>query len=581
MRWARPGYAFILALLVTAPLLRPGYLLLRDAVSTPRSYLSAGALGLISAPRATPQDFAVALASRLLDGGVVVKAVLILGLWLAGWGAAQLVSVALPAAGAAGQFVAITLAIWNPYVGERLLQGHWSLLVGYGCLPWVAATMLALRSTNDASWWGFFGLAFWVALAGLTPTGLMLAATVALVCVFAPGSGRPRWQCAAVASGVTAVGALPWLTASALGPSLSAGAAGIRLGVIAFAPRAEPGLGTLASLASLGGIWNGEAVPSSRTTLFAVLSAIILLGVVAIGLPTVARRAVSVPLLVLAAVSVLAPAVLATGPGREELCAVIDALPGLGVLRDGQKWVALAMPGYALAAAAAVVTLRSGLRPLKPAVTALVCCIALIFALPDLAWGVWGKVAPVHYPAGWTAMAGLINGAPGDPGPIAVLPAGTMRRFTWSGPAPVLDPLPRWVRTDVLTTGDLVISGSTVPGEGHHARSVQELLLAGSDPSTLAAAGVGWLVVESDSAGDMGAAARTVNRLTPAYRDGELAVYRIGGAVTDTAAAHLRAGVLAHLAWLALLTVGAAGLAGDCARRYLRRVGAQKVTPPR
>ncbi|WP_265185120.1 hypothetical protein [Mycobacterium tuberculosis] len=37
MRWFRPGYALVLVLLLAAPLLRPGYLLLRDAVSTPRS----------------------------------------------------------------------------------------------------------------------------------------------------------------------------------------------------------------------------------------------------------------------------------------------------------------------------------------------------------------------------------------------------------------------------------------------------------------------------------------------------------------------------------------------------------------
>ena len=43
---ARPAYALLLALLVVAPLLGPGYLLLRDAVSTPRSYLSDTALGL-------------------------------------------------------------------------------------------------------------------------------------------------------------------------------------------------------------------------------------------------------------------------------------------------------------------------------------------------------------------------------------------------------------------------------------------------------------------------------------------------------------------------------------------------------
>ncbi|WP_297699252.1 hypothetical protein [Mycobacterium sp.] len=569
MRWTRPGYALVLALLVVGPLLAPGYLLLRDAVSTPRSYLSDTALGLTSAPRATPQDFAVALASHLVDGGVVVKALLVLGLWLAGWGAARLVEVALPGAGAPGQFVATTLAIWNPYVAERLLQGHWSLLVGYGCLPWVATAMLTLRTTG-AGRMGFFGLAFWIGLAGLTPTGLLLAATVALVCVSVAGAGRPRWWCAAAALGAALVAALPWLVASVLGASLTAHTAANRLGVEAFAPRAEPGLGTLASLASLGGIWNGDAVPGSRATLFAVFSAVVLLGVVAAGLPTVTRRPVAVPLLVLAAVSVLVPAALATGPGLHLLGAVVDAAPGVGVLRDGQKWVALAVPGYALAGAGAVVTLRRWVPPPTDVVTAPICCLALLLALPDLAWGVGGKVSPVHYPRGWAAVATAINEPAGDPGTIAVLPAGTMRLFPWSGAAPVLDPLPRWVRAEVLTSGDLVISGTTIPGEGAHARAVRELLLTGPDPSALAAAGVGWLVVDSGSAGDMGAAARTLSALAPVHRDNEIELYRIGGQSAGVPADRRAATMFAHLAWLALLIVGGAGAGIDAWRRRAR-----------
>ncbi|PJE21421.1 MAG: hypothetical protein CK431_21935 [Mycobacterium sp.] len=544
---ARPAYALALSLLVVGPLLGPGYLLLRDAVSTPRSYLSDTALGLTAAPRATPQDFAVALASQVLDGGVVVKALLVLGLWLAGWGAARLVVAVLPVAAGGGEFVAITLAIWNPYVAERLLQGHWSLLVGYGCLPWVATAMLGMRAGST----GMFGLAFWIALAGLTPTGLILAATVALVCVAGPGAGRPRWLCAVAALGFSVVGALPWLTASLLGSSLRVGTGA---GVHAFAPRAEPGLGTLFSLAGLGGIWNGEAVPTSRTTLFVAAAAVVLLGVVVAGLPVVARRPAARPLLLLCVAAVVVPAVLASGPGLHVLRAAVDAVPGLGVLRDGQKWVALAVPGYVLAAAGAVLTLR---RRLPSAATAAVCCLALVLVLPDLAWGVWGRVSPVRYPPGWTAVAERINA---EPGAVAVLPAGTMRRFSWSGPAPVLDPLPRWVRADVLTTGDLVISGVTVPGEGDHARAVQQMLLSGQDPSSLAAAGVAWLVVESGTPGDTGAGARTVGSLTPAYRYGDIALYRIGGHSAGVPASHRRSVLLAHFAWLALLVAGGVGL---------------------
>jgi hypothetical protein len=565
VRWPQIGYALALALLVVAPLLGPGYLLLRDAVSTPRSYLSDSALGLMSAPRATPQDFAVAVASHCIDGGVVVKALLVVGLWLAGWGAARLVAMVLPESGTAGQFVAITLAIWNPYVGERLLQGHWSLVLGYGCLPWVATTMLGLRSSDRPGWAPFFGLAFWIALAGLTPTGLMLAATVALVCVAAPGAGRPRWLCAAAASGDAVVAALPWLTASVLGSSSADHVWTQAPDVATFAARAEPGLGTLGSLASLGGIWNGEAVPSSRATLFAVVSAVVLLAVVATGLPSLARRRAAMPLMVLAAVSVLVPAALATGPGLTALHTVVDAAPGLGVVRDGQKWVALAMPGYALAGAGAVLTLR---RWLRPAVTALACCAALVLSLPDIAWGLWGKVEPVQYPADWTTVAAMINDAPGD---VAVLPAGIMRRFTWSGPAPVLDPLPRWVRADVLMTGDLTVSGETVLGEGDHAREVQRMLLDGVAPAKLADMGVGWLVIESSAGGDMGSAARTLERLPAMHRGGDLVLYHIGGKTTAVPVNRRHITVIAHLVWLAMLAAGASGATVAGWRRCLRR----------
>jgi hypothetical protein len=564
-RWPAPAYALSLTLLITAPLLAPGYLLLRDAVSTPRSYLSDAALGLSeAAPRAVPQDFALAVASTLVDGGVLAKLLLICGLWAAGWGAAQLVSAVLPQAGIAGQFVATTVAIWNPYVAERLLQGHWSLLVGYGCLPWVAHTVLRLRSGGP----GFVRLAFWLALAGLTPTGLLLAATVAITCLAAPGAGRPRWQVGGVAAGLSLLAALPWLVSAAAASSLSTYQAAGVPGVAAFAARAEPSLGTLGSLAGLAGIWNAEAVPGSRSTLFALVATVVLLGVLAIGLPVAARTRAAVPLLVLAALAIVVPALMATGPGLALTRTVVEALPGLGVLRDAQKWVALAVPGYALAAAGAVVTLRRWFPAVKPAFAALACCVAVIAVLPDLAWGVGGKVSSVRYPPGWAAVAAQINA---DPRPVAVLPADSMRQFSWSGPAPVLDPLPRWVRADVLTTGDLTISGDTVRGEGGRARAVQDMLLQGADADRLAEAGVGWVVLESGSVGETGLATRTLAQLPVVYRDSELSLYRVGGNTAGAAGGQRLAVLAAHGVWLSVLLAGAAGMVLTAIGQFRRR----------
>ncbi|CAJ1496389.1 hypothetical protein [[Mycobacterium] holstebronense] len=556
-----PCYALGLTLLILAPLLRPGYLLLRDAVSTPRSYLTGAALGLGEAsPRAVPQDFAVALASRLIDGGTVVKALLFVGLWLAGCGAARLVATVLPEAGLPGQLVAITVAIWNPYVAERLLQGHWSLLVGYGCLPWVAAAMLGLRAGATGPM-RLFGLVFFLALAGLTPTGLLLAAVVALVCVAAPGSGPPRWWCAASALAIAATAALPWLMAVVLSPG---SAQGESAGVAAFAARAEPGLGTLGSLAGLGGIWNAEAVPGSRRTAFALVATAVFIGVLGLGWASVRELPAVRPLLILAGATVLTFTLAATGPGLALLRWATEIAPGLGVLRDGQKWVALAVPGYLLAGAGAVVGLRDRLAPAR---AALVCSVALIVVLPDLAWGVAGRVTPVHYPPGWAAVAAKINA---DPRPVAVLPADTMRHFPWAGPAPVLDPLPRWVRAEVLTTGDLTVGGQTVPGEGSHAREVQEALLSGAEPAGLGVKGVGWVVTESDVDGEIGSAAKTLTRLPVAYRDSDLTVYRVGGRAPKTSPGPRRAAMAAHLVWLAMLVAGAGGLTAPLIRRRLR-----------
>ena len=74
-----------------------------------------------------------------MDGGLAVKILLFLALIFAGLGAAGLGWYFLfPAT--RGQaltqgLAAATFGIWNPFVVERLLQGHWSLLLCYGALP--------------------------------------------------------------------------------------------------------------------------------------------------------------------------------------------------------------------------------------------------------------------------------------------------------------------------------------------------------------------------------------------------------------------------------------------------------------
>jgi hypothetical protein len=246
---------------------------------------------------------------------------------------------------------------------------------------------------------------------------------------------------------------------------------------------------------------------------------------------------------------------MATGPGLAAVEAVVRAVPGLGVLRDAQKWVALALPGYAVAGASAVVTLQ---HRVPRAATAAVCCLALVVVLPDLAWGVGGKVTAVRYPAGWPTAAALIND---DPRPVAVLPSDSMRHYPWAGDAPVLDPLPRWVSADVLTTGDLNIGGQTVPGEGERARAVDRLVRSGAGADELASAGVGWVVVEGSGQPRL--------TLPVAFTDDAITVYRVGG--EHPAASHRGVMIAAHLVWLAALLAGAIGMIATAVRRRRTR----------
>ncbi|MFD6398475.1 hypothetical protein [Nocardia sp. NPDC060249] len=600
------GYCALLTMIIVGPLAGSGYLLLRDAVSTPRSFLTDSALGVgAAAPRAVPQDAVLAVLSPVIDGGILVKAILIVALWSAGYGAAVLAR-RFVSASTGAQLVAATLALWNPYVAERLLQGHWSLLAGYAALPWTALAAARIRTATSrtesddnavgrrfgavGSFGGWAALTASFAAAGLTPTGSLLAAVIGLALV-----GRRAFLPAVVLWILTCA---PWLTATALG---SGAEPSDPAGVSAFAARAEPWLGTLGSLAGLGGIWNGEAVPASRTTPLALVGTLLLLGIVACGVRAVwALGRDGRALLVIAAVAIVLPALGATNWGLAAGEWLVVHVPGAGLLRDTQKYVALAMPAYVLCAAAACRTVtvaarrilahdadaavingptairddRAGFRP-----AAILFVLLLTLPLADLAWGVGGAMRPAHYPAGWQQVVDHID-APGD---VAVLPAGMFRRFPYSGTAPVLDPAPRILPNDVLQTGELRVRGYAVTGEGNRARAVERALLDGAPATELAALGVGWILIERTTPGPLGSSEKTLATAELTFQDEDLALYRVPSpALLDIATpAQRRISAAAHLLWATLLLTGliAAALRPDrtSARRADRAAAGNRL----
>lgn len=548
-------WSFSLAALALGPLLGAllpggGHLLLRDGVTTPRSHLTDSALGLgEGAARAVPQDAVVAVASSVIDGGALVVGILLLALTGAGVGAGVLVARLLDTTAAAPRTVAATVAIWNPYVAERLLQGHWSLLVGYAALPWTVVAAAALRREIGSR--SVTAIVLCLGIAGLTPTGLLLNALAAAAVVLSPGA--PRRLATGVVLAATVLLSAPWCVAAL---TSGAGAASDPAGVAAFAARAEPGLGTVGSLAGLGGIWNGDAVPSSRTTWWALVGTALLLVVAAAGVPALWRRRSPVIVAVtgVGLLAVLLTALSATPLGLDVGRWAAESVPGAGLLRDGQKWVALWMPGLVLAAAAGA----------SSAVRAGVASLLVVAALPDLAWGVGGALRPVQYPDDWARVAATIGASEQD---VAVLPSGTFRMFPFSGDVPVLDPAPRWLAADVLQTGDLPVGGQVVAGEGERAREAEQYLLSGRTPDP--SLGVGWVLVEISSRGEFGRVDEALGALDAVYAGPDLLLYRVPDAVTPPPADRTAA-VATHLLWAGLTLAAAATVAAGTVRSRRR-----------
>ena len=537
------GWTFLLVAAVLWPFASPGMPMLRDMVVPPHPALTDAAWGLgESAARAAPQDTVLALAGGFTDAGLVMRLLMLCGLTVGGVAAAELVRRVLHV-GVVGQIAAVTMLLWNPFVVERLLQGQWSLVLAMALLPAVALTTIIA-----APWWRATAMA----VAGLTPTGALLAVAVAVV-------AARTWRDRLVALGTGAVVSAPWLVATVLGSG-----AGVSdpAGAAAFAARAERWVGTLGTVAGLGGIWNRQAVPVAREAGPAALAVVALLALFVVGARMAwgsrarpgsshsaiigARRR----LIVLAVASVIVVAALATPPGISLIEWALETVPGAGLLRDAQKWVALAVPGYVVLAAAGAETIARQIPDHRRWLAALFAVTVIIAAVPDLPRAV-APVKPVAPWPGWSAVSGIVAM---DDTAVAVLPAGPYRIIDGR---PTYDPAVKTLPAPVLATGDLVVSGVAVGGEGSTSATVEKTLLDAPDHAidVLRTHGAGWVLVEN-SPGEMGDSARVLSRLEVVYSDEHLTLHRVPGAIERPERADRT------LAWIALLAWAAMALAG-------------------
>lgn len=481
-RFAVPGWSALLVGAIGAPWLRSGYLLSYDMVWVPRLDLDRPEVwGLGTAlPRAVPSDAVAALLGSVLPAALVQRLVLFLALFLLATGAARLLrDRPLPA-----QLAGATLAVWNPYVAERLVLGQWPMLLALAAFPWL---VWALGDRAGPHW----PVAV-IALAGtaLTPASGVMGVLVAVIAA---------WRIATVR--VVVVAALvnaPWIVAGLRDVSRSRtdpAAAGL------FDLQPEGSFGRLGSALSLGGIWNTEVVPTSRTLGIAVVVALLIAAVVLVGIVAMSgddRRL----LVVTGLMGAVGLAVALAGWLEPELVArVAEDVPAGGLVRDGTRWLALLVPLEAVAFGAGVGTVLRWARAatwLRP--VAIVAVVLPVVAMPDAVWGVGGRLEPVAYPASWASARAAIEATP-VAGDVVVLPFSAYRRPQWNQGVTVLDPAGRYFDRTTVTNDELEVSGRVIRGEDERAASIGRVLEGGDVLARLARRGIGVVVVETDAPG--------------------------------------------------------------------------------
>ena len=576
-------WAVLLALAVYAPLGLTGYVLTYDMVWVPRLDLQRPELwGLDSAlPRAVPSDAVAAALGAVMPAALVQRLVLVGAMIMAAAGAARLTPEwSLPATLTTATFYA-----WNPFVAERLVLGQWPLLIGYAALPWLIAS---LRSDDDPHW-GTATVA--LAATAMSPVGGLIGLVVGLASAW----GRGAFRLLFTASLVNA----PWVVAGVLHAS-DAGTDPDSFR--AFDAQPEGWLGRWGAVLSLGGVWNRDVVPGSRLLWWALVLLLVMGVVMVVGLVALARENKGFLIALAVPAGVALVVVVAGRVAPDQLGRLAADVPGGGLLRDGTRYLAMLAPLEAVALGAGAVELASRVprahrtqrRPDVRQGVAVFLVLLPIVVLPDLAWGVGGRLDPTTYPPTWERARLTIAASVVD-GDILVLPFSAYRRPDWNDDRPVLDPAGRYFDRTTVTEDALVVTGpgkrTVISGEDPRAARVGRILRpdtrgGAADPKALARAGVGIVVVDTD-APDADAALRAVKRLDefgrtgPDRRGAELRLYAVDGARSDEIDRRDRIVMIAawSVAGFALLVGSVSALRGAVRRRRvtLRRVSSKRL----
>jgi hypothetical protein len=242
------------------------------------------------------------------------------------------------------------------------------------------------------------------------------------------------------------------------------------------------------------------------------------------------------------AASCLVSAVLGMGPSfrlTEPIARfMFENVPGYGIFREPQKWIAVLALGYAVFAAVGFQMAADGLRRMHRAAPNLVAAAVVLplAATSTMLWAFGGRVSLTHFPEGWARVERITSDSDGS---ILAMPWNQYQPMALTGGRFVANPLPNYFSADVKVSGDprLFVRDETPPADPRDGyvdaliRNSGEMERMGA---LLAPMGVEWVALVHDA--DWGFY-RFLDRqkdLRVAYEDNAITLYENESYAGDT-----------------------------------------------
>ena len=389
--------------------------------------------------------------------------------------------------------VAASVMVLNPFVVERLHAGHVAFLLSVALLPWLGTSV---RHARHQGGWFASRPAGWFALASaIDPHAAFLGGVLLLVMTLLPAPG-PRDLVRFVGTVLAA--------ALVNGYGLAVLLTGIRTirvteaDLEAYATRDGPA-GSLGRVLTLHGFWRSDVTPEPFLMPVAVTLVVCCLAMVVLGAVVLQRLEPdrAAPLVAVTVVGLLLGAGV-NGPVGWLYRWAFDHVPLFETMREQEKWVALALLGYAVflgALAERAVMLLQGRRALAVGATAVTLLLPLLSAPFEL-WGLGGSVTTSRYPADWYTADGRMGEGVGS---VLFLPWHEYQPFDFTAGRTVATPGDAFFSRPVLSSDAVELAALRTDSVSRRTARLDRVLASGQGlVPTLRELGVSWVVLATD-----------------------------------------------------------------------------------